>query len=246
MAYCLLNWFYLATLGSLCAALLFENRLAPLVVFTLATTWLLVERYRNRKSHDANWGTSTFHFKLLTAATKLDVFVNRLSRGTLLGESGRAHISRICVSSLGAKSRQNRIVPIMRYRITNMAALPRYGEVVAGSYNGADKHPAWVHNFRAAERNGDPIVYNKGSSIYRAVVTQIVDCSEREALLQEMNSANPGLAEKQSRTARQIPVFILNPLGEWRWEEAPAELVARLTPETGPVGRALIAVSDWF
>jgi len=41
-------------------------------------------------------------------------------------------------------------------------------------------------------------------------------------------------------------VFILYPLGEWRWEEAPAELVTRLTPETGPVGKALIAGSDWF
>jgi deazaflavin-dependent oxidoreductase (nitroreductase family) len=246
MALCLLNWFYLVTLGALSAALLFKNPLAALVVVALATLWLALERYRNRQRHMADFGTSTFHYRLLARASRLDIFVNRLSRGTLLGESGRAHIPRICVSSRGARSGKDRIVAIMRYRITHLDALPRYGEVVAGSYNGADHHPAWVHNFRAAERSGSDVVYNRGASVYRALVREVTDPQERRQLVAEMCRNNPGFAEKQSRTAREIPVFVLHPLGEWRWEQAPAALIERLTPATGPLGRALLTISDWF
>lgn len=246
MALHLISWFYLVTLGSLCAYLLFDTVTATILVAIGATAALLQQRHLSKKTDMAEWGTSRFACKVLAIYTPLDVFVNRVSRGSLWGEQGRAHISRLCVSSLGAKSGKPRIVPIMRYRINDLSGLNLHGDVVAATNNGGEKNPAWVHNFRAAEKNNDFVVYNKGGSVYKGAVYEVADPEARERFLIQMNKANPGFEEKQSRTTRRIPVFVLRPMGEWHWENAPDELIERLTPEVGAIGRALIVTADFF
>lgn len=80
--------------------------------------------------------------------------------------------------------------------------------VVVGSRGGAAKDPAWAHNLRA-----DPRATLRRGKQEVEMRAHEVDGRERERLWQLVTQAFPLYATYQRRTARRIPLFVLEPMG---------------------------------
>ncbi|AKS34584.1 nitroreductase family deazaflavin-dependent oxidoreductase [Mycolicibacterium goodii] len=103
----------------------------------------------------------------------------------------------LLLHTTGAKSGQTRVSPL--------AYLPVDGKVlIVGSYAGAPKHPAWVHNLRANPNAHIEI----GTDAYDVVARELPD-DERVATYPKIVELAPVFAEYQANTTRQIPLFEL-------------------------------------
>ncbi|MBD0862667.1 nitroreductase family deazaflavin-dependent oxidoreductase [Gordonia sp. zg691] len=92
-------------------------------------------------------------------------------------------------------------------RTTQLLAVPD-GEdwLIAGSYFGGPKMPAWVFNLRAA---GTIEIVVSGESC-AAEATELFD-EEREAAWHKLRAIWPNFDLYEQRTERKIPVFRLHP-----------------------------------
>lgn len=103
----------------------------------------------------------------------------------------------VLLTVTGAKSGKQRYVPLMRVEKDG-----RYAMVA--SKGGAPEHPSWYHNVRAnptvTVQDGDKVV---------TLTARELDGTEREQWWQLAVEAFPPYAEYQTKTARQIPVFVL-------------------------------------
>jgi len=80
--------------------------------------------------------------------------------------------------------------------------------VVIASYLGQPRHPDWYWNLRAAPR----ATVRLGGKTLEVVAREAVD-EERERLWAAVVRVNPDYEEYKRRTARQIPVLVLEPHG---------------------------------
>jgi len=79
--------------------------------------------------------------------------------------------------------------------------------VIIASKGGAPTHPDWFHNLLA-----NPIVaVELGTERFQARAT-VTEGQERERLYAQHAALMPGFAEYQQKTARQIPVVLLDRL----------------------------------
>jgi deazaflavin-dependent oxidoreductase (nitroreductase family) len=79
--------------------------------------------------------------------------------------------------------------------------------ILVGSQGGAPKDPAWVHNLRA-----NPHIELRDEAIVRPMrVREIKEAGERARLWKVAVVAYRPYAEYQTRTKRQIPVFVAEP-----------------------------------
>ena len=103
----------------------------------------------------------------------------------------------VLVTVTGAKSGKKRYVPMMRVENDG-----RYAMVA--SKGGAPAHPLWYFNLRANPevtlQDGDRVV---------ALRARELEGSERAQWWQRAVEAYPPYAEYQTKTTRQIPVFVL-------------------------------------
>lgn len=103
----------------------------------------------------------------------------------------------ILVTTTGAKSGKRRYVPLMRVEKDG-----RYAMVA--SKGGAPDHPAWYFNVEAnpavTVQDGDKVV---------SLTARELDGAEREQWWRLAVEAFPPYGEYQTKTARQIPVFVL-------------------------------------
>ncbi|MCV7445679.1 nitroreductase family deazaflavin-dependent oxidoreductase [Mycobacterium paraense] len=103
----------------------------------------------------------------------------------------------ILVTTTGAKSGKRRYVPLMRVEKDG-----RYAMVA--SKGGAPDHPAWYFNVKAnpavTVQDGDKVV---------SLTARELDGAEREQWWRLAVEAFPPYGEYQTKTARQIPVFVL-------------------------------------
>jgi len=74
------------------------------------------------------------------------------------------------------------------------------------SQGGAPTHPRWYYNLRA-----DPFVELQDGPRRRDMIAREVAGEERAQWWERAVAAYPPYAEYQQRTARQIPVFVLEP-----------------------------------
>jgi len=118
-------------------------------------------------------------------------------RGTLL-----QGVPCIILSTLGAKSGKQRKTPLMRVEHEG-----RYA--VVASMGGAPKHPVWYHNLVA---HPDVVTLQDGPTV--------VDYDAHEATGDEKaewwvraTAVWPAYDEYQTKTDRQIPLFVLTPRG---------------------------------
>ena len=103
----------------------------------------------------------------------------------------------LLLHTTGAKSGQPRLSPL--------AYLPIEGRMlIVGSYAGAPKDPAWVHNLRAHPAARIEV----GTEAYDVTATELPD-DERDAMYPRITEVAPVFAEYQAKTARSIPLFEL-------------------------------------
>ncbi|RAG80294.1 nitroreductase family deazaflavin-dependent oxidoreductase [Streptacidiphilus pinicola] len=105
----------------------------------------------------------------------------------------------ILLTSVGAKSGKLRKTPLMRVEHDG-----RYA--VVASQGGAPKHPVWYWNLKA-----DPRVELQDGPVRRDMTAREVTGAEKAEWWQRAVAAYPDYADYQTRTAREIPLFVLEP-----------------------------------
>jgi deazaflavin-dependent oxidoreductase (nitroreductase family) len=99
----------------------------------------------------------------------------------------------------GAKSGKLRYTPVMRVEHEGSYA-------VVASKGGADEHPVWYYNIKAY-----PEFPLQDGTVTKDYVAREVEGAERAAWWDRAVAAYPSYAEYQTKTDRQIPVFVLDP-----------------------------------
>jgi len=118
------------------------------------------------------------------------------TEGTTLLDTG---LPVVIVTSLGAKTGKVRKTPLMRVEHDG-----RYAAVA--SLGGAPKNPVWYYNLKA-----NPKVQLQDGPMRSDLTARELSGSERDEWWQRAVAAYPPYAEYQTKTARRIPVFVLEP-----------------------------------
>jgi deazaflavin-dependent oxidoreductase (nitroreductase family) len=105
--------------------------------------------------------------------------------------------SLLLLHTKGAKSGEPRLSPLAYLTVEDKV-------LIVGSYAGAPKHPAWVHNLRAEAKAHIEI----GTESYDVTVRELPD-DERDATYPKITEIAPVFAEYQAKTTRSIPLFEL-------------------------------------
>jgi deazaflavin-dependent oxidoreductase (nitroreductase family) len=105
----------------------------------------------------------------------------------------------LLLHTVGAKSGQPRVNPMMYQRLPG-------GYAVFASKGGAPVNPDWYHNVLA-----HPQVTAEIGTWTVELLARIADGEERDRIWTAWKSANPGFADYERKTTRQIPVIILEP-----------------------------------
>jgi len=107
----------------------------------------------------------------------------------------------VLVTMRSAKSGMLRRVPLMRVEHDGRYAL-------VASLGGAPRHPRWYYNLRA-----EPHVELQDGTVTRDFEAREVTGDEKAVWWERAVAAYPEYADYQRRTERQIPVFVLEPVG---------------------------------
>lgn len=107
--------------------------------------------------------------------------------------------SLLLLTTTGAKSGEPRTSPL--------AYAEDDGQyVIAASYAGSDKNPAWYHNVSANSK----VTVEVGTEKFEAVATVVLeDRAERDRLYAKMVGLMPGFADYEKKTERVIPIVKL-------------------------------------
>ena len=106
----------------------------------------------------------------------------------------------IVLTSVGARSGKLRKTALMRVEDDGIYA-------VVASMGGAPKHPVWYYNLKA-----NPHVELQDGPTKRDYVAREVTGDEKATWWQRAVETWPDYAKYQVRTARRIPVFVLEPM----------------------------------
>ncbi len=107
----------------------------------------------------------------------------------------------IVLTSIGAKSGKLRKTPLMRVEHDGTYA-------VVASLGGAPEHPVWYYNLKA-----DPHVELQDLATKLDYTAREVSGEEKALWWERAVEAWPDYANYQKKTDRQIPVFVLEPVG---------------------------------
>jgi deazaflavin-dependent oxidoreductase (nitroreductase family) len=103
----------------------------------------------------------------------------------------------VLLTTTGAKSGQLRLSPLAYLTIDGRI-------LIVGSYGGAPRDPAWVHNLRANPKAHVEI----GAESYDVIARELPG-DERDALFDKVVELSPGFGDYQAKTSRAIPLFEL-------------------------------------
>jgi deazaflavin-dependent oxidoreductase (nitroreductase family) len=106
----------------------------------------------------------------------------------------------ILLTTIGAKSGKIRKTPLMRVEHDGEYA-------VVASLGGAPKNPVWYYNIKA-----NPQVELQDGEVNKDYEAREVFDDEKAAWWERAVEAWPDYAEYQTKTDRQIPVFVLTPI----------------------------------
>jgi deazaflavin-dependent oxidoreductase (nitroreductase family) len=106
----------------------------------------------------------------------------------------------ILLTTIGAKSGKVRKTPLMRVEHNGEYA-------IVASLGGAPKNPVWYYNVKA-----HPQVELQDGSVTKDYEAREVVGDEKAAWWERAVAAWPDYAEYQTKTDRQIPVFVLTPI----------------------------------
>ena len=105
----------------------------------------------------------------------------------------------VIVTNIGARTGKVRKTPLMRVEHDG-----RYAAIA--SMGGAPKNPVWYHNLRANPR----VELQDGTERLHMIARETTG-AERAEWWERAVAAYPPYAEYQTKTSRQIPVFVLEP-----------------------------------
>lgn len=105
----------------------------------------------------------------------------------------------LLLHTVGAKSGEPRVTPVMYQDIGD-------GVAVFASKAGAPTNPAWYHNLLA-----NPRVSAEIGTETLPFVARVAEGAERDRIWEAQKQGNPGFADYERKTTRQIPVIILEP-----------------------------------
>jgi deazaflavin-dependent oxidoreductase (nitroreductase family) len=110
---------------------------------------------------------------------------------------GAAPIPTLLLTTVGAKSGQKRTTPLL---------YGKSGEdfIIIGSKGGSETHTAWYYNLRA-----NPDAEIQVATDHFKVRARMAQGAERVKLWDYILTVWPNFAEYQSRTSREIPVWVL-------------------------------------
>ena len=117
-------------------------------------------------------------------------------QGTTLRDTG---LPVVIVTNLGASSGKVRKTPVMRVEHGGKYAM-------VASKGGAPAHPVWYYNVRA-----NPRVELQDGPRRQDMIAREVSGEERAEWWKRAVAAYAPYAEYQAKTAREIPVFVLEP-----------------------------------
>jgi len=106
----------------------------------------------------------------------------------------------ILLTTIGAKSGKVRKTPLMRVQHDGEYA-------IVASLGGAPKNPVWYHNIKA-----HPRVELQDGEVTKEYDAREVVGDQKAVWWQRAVEAWPDYAEYQTKTDRQIPVFVLTPI----------------------------------
>jgi F420H(2)-dependent quinone reductase len=106
----------------------------------------------------------------------------------------------VVLTSIGAKTGKLRKTALMRVEHEGTYA-------VVASLGGAPKHPVWYHNLKA-----DPRVELQDGPARRDYLAREVTGDEKAVWWERAVAAWPDYARYQTKTTREIPVFVLEPV----------------------------------
>ncbi|WP_040865982.1 nitroreductase family deazaflavin-dependent oxidoreductase [Nocardia exalbida] len=105
----------------------------------------------------------------------------------------------ILLTTKGAKSGKLRKTPLMRVEHNGEYA-------VVASLGGSPKHPVWYHNIKA-----EPHVELRDGAVKKDYTAREVFGDEKAQWWERAVEVWPDYADYQTKTDRQIPVFVLTP-----------------------------------
>jgi len=105
----------------------------------------------------------------------------------------------LLLHTIGAKSGQEHVTPVMYREVGDSYA-------VFASKAGAPVNPDWYHNLMA-----NPVVRAEIGPDTLALTARVAAGEERDRIWAAHKAANPGFADYEKKTTRQIPVVILEP-----------------------------------
>jgi deazaflavin-dependent oxidoreductase (nitroreductase family) len=105
----------------------------------------------------------------------------------------------VVVTSKGAKSGKLRKNPVMRVEHDGVYA-------AVASKGGAPEHPTWYYNFVA-----NPLVELQDGTAKGDYTARIVEGDERQTWWERAAAVWPDYNDYQTKTDREIPVFVLEP-----------------------------------
>jgi len=143
-------------------------------------------------------GSPERSWPLLLFAIRLHVLVYRLTRGHV-GHRFRGGPPMLLLDHIGARSGARRTTPLVYVRDGENV-------VLVASKGGFPRNPAWFHNLLALPETTVQIAARR-----QAVRARVAEPAERERLWPKAVEAYPGYEDYQRRTAREIPLVILEP-----------------------------------
>jgi deazaflavin-dependent oxidoreductase (nitroreductase family) len=119
----------------------------------------------------------------------------RANGGVVGGPFEGGHL--LLLHTTGAKTGKARLSPLAYLTVDGKM-------LIVGSYAGAPKDPAWVHNLRANPKAHVEV----GTEAYDVTVRELPD-DERDAAYPRVTEVAPVFADYQAKTTRAIPLFEL-------------------------------------
>jgi len=107
----------------------------------------------------------------------------------------------LLLHTVGARTGQQRVNPMMYRPVPG-------GYAVFASKAGAPTSPDWYHNLLAHP----DVVAEIGAATVK-LHARVTEGAEREQIWEAHKADNPGFADYEKKTTRQIPVVILEPAG---------------------------------
>jgi deazaflavin-dependent oxidoreductase (nitroreductase family) len=152
-------------------------------------------------------GADVLPARVLKFLAATQVVVNRLSGGHL-GNKRQGH--EVCfVTMTGAVTGRTLTKPVMYVPY-------RDGVLLVASLGGAPKNPAWYRNVMA---HPDIEVRHRGRVM--RLRARLADESERESLWPICDAAYPPYADYRSKTSREIPVLVCQPVQSGETDSMP-------------------------